>query len=406
MERDRSKAGWRVDPRYAIDRSWQGRRGHTVVFHPQWTRVTPTPIYMIGEFQCYTKFQHVLKNTNPSPSGPELERQAEEVIRKILTEIPDAHIEIDHQTQKGEWDFVAHVTKDDSHQALVCEVKSRAWPNELHAIAHRLLRGIERFPGNSTPVLIVPYLSPQATEACSDLGLSWADLAGNCELRIAGAYVKVRGVANPYRKGRGTASLYTPKAANVVHALLLDPKRPWKTEELAKEAGVSLGQVASVKRLLEVNNWISSTYGETVLTEPKKLLEDWSQHYRPKRKSFRLFTLDSPATLEKRIVTALSDYAFTEFSAAEKYAPYTRHQRVAIYVSRWDNEPLLGLKGGDGAANVTVYETGEPLRFVEPVKGARCISPVLAYLDLKLLSGRGQDAAEYLLEKAIEPRWK
>ncbi len=308
----------------------------------------------------------------------------------------------------GTWDFEARLAIGSSAKRLLCEAKSRAWPNELHAVAHRLQAAVrQNLPDRCVPVFIAPYLSPQAIEFCSEHGLSWADLAGNGELQIDGAYVKVTGKRNSFKTRKGTASLYSPKSAQIIHALLLQPKRNWKTDDLAQASGASLGQVSGVKRILQANNWIEAGYGATSLTAPRKLLDDWSLHYAPGRKTVRLFTLDSPARLEARVAETLSEYAFTEFSAAERYAPFTRHQRVAFYVPTWSqtDAAALNLKGGDGAANVTVYVTGGAIDFVEEVNGTRCVSPILTYLDLNHLSGRGQDAADHLLETVIQSRW-
>jgi hypothetical protein len=351
----------------------------------------------------------VLKTTTHLISGPELEREAKEAIQRILATIPGARIESVNQPSHGRWDFEVHFVTSTGSKTLICEARSRAWPNELHAIAHRLEAAPHSGASRQTvPVLIAPYVSKQAAETCLDLGLSWADLAGNCELRMDGAFIKIQGEPNSFRKGRGTASLYTPKSANVVHALLLDRHRAWTTEDLARAANVSLGQVAGVKKLLEANNWIRASYGKTELIEPAKLLEDWSLHFKPKRKPHRLYTLDSPSQFESKVASTLPDYAFTEFSAAQRYAPYTRYQRVAFYVPRWDAElsRTLGLNEGDGASNVTVYEQSEPLLFVETLADVRCASPVQTYLDLKAVAGRGQDAASHLLESVIQPRWK
>lgn len=351
----------------------------------------------------------MLKVNQQTISGSELEREAKGAIRRILASVPGVGIEILEEPPHRQWDFTVRVITSCGLKTLICEAKSRAWPNELHAVAHRLKSGLQAdASGQTIPVFIAPYVSKQTAETCLDLGLSWADLAGNCEIRIDGAYIKVQGEPNPYRKGRGTASLYTPKSANVIHALLLDCHRGWTTEDLAQAAHVSLGQVASVKKLLEAHNWIRATYGKTELVEPAKLLDDWSQHFKPIRKPLRFFTLDSPSEFEAKIASTIPDYAFTEFSAAERYAAYTRHQRVAFYVSRWEDDwsRALGLKQGDGAANVTIYEQSGPLLFAETLANVRCASPIQTYLDLKALAGRGQDAASHLLETVIQPRWR
>lgn len=351
----------------------------------------------------------MLKSSSASISGPELDHKAQEAILALVSTIPGSRAEIIHQPGGKDWDFGVLLQGANRRHLLICEVKSRAWPNELHAIAHRLHHVERSNPHeNSTLVLIAPYFSPQAIDSCLQLGLSWVDLAGNGELRIDGAYIKVFGNPNPFKKGRGTASLYSPQSSQVVHALLLEPRRKWTTEELARTARVSLGQVSSVKRLLEANDWLHATYGETTLSEPKKLLDDWSLHYKPRRKTIRLFSLSTPTQLEEKIGSVLTDYAFTELSAAQRYAPYTRHQRVAFYVPRWRDQDasILGLRGGDGAANVTIYETGDEIGFTEAINGSQCASPIQTYLDLKLIAGRGQDAAEHLLETVIEARWK
>lgn len=354
----------------------------------------------------------MLKIPDTARFGLELEREAKEVLRTILASIPGSQIEfrdeLNHSSDGRRGDFEVTLKTSAGSTVLFCETKSRAWPNELYSLAHRMKGDRDRVGSAQTiPVLIAPYVSKQAAETCLELGLSWADLAGNCELQIEGAFIKIQGRPNPYRQGRGTASLYTPKSANVVHALLLDPHRPWTTEELAQTAKVSLGLVSSVKKLLEAQRWIQSSYGKTVLSEPNKLLEDWGNHYKPKRKALRCFTLDSPSQFESRVAEALQDYAFTEFSAAERFAPYTRHQQIAFYAPRWDGElsKALGLKQGDGASNVTIYTLGEPILFAETVNGVRCASPIQTYLDLKELPGRGQDAASHLHESVIQARW-
>ncbi len=359
-------------------------------------------------FQWYNNFQHVLKLDNSAISGVELEQKAQETLRRILASIPGSRIEVLKESPNGQWNFTVRIETPQWVNELSCVARSRAWPNELHAVAHRLkAEPHSDASGHRIPVLVAPYISKQSASMCLDLGLSWVDLAGNCELNLEEAFIKIQGEPNPYRLGRGTASLYSPKSASIIQALLVDVHRSWTTEELAERAHVSLGQVSSVKKLLEANSWIRASYGKTKLLEPAKVLSDWSQNYKPKRRVIRFFTLDSPHEFEAKAAVTLPEYAFTDFSAAQRYAAYTRHQRAGLYVSRWEDDwtRALGLKQGDGAANVTIYEQSEPLIFAETIAGVRCASPIQTYLDLIVLAGRGQDAASYLLETVIQPRW-
>jgi len=351
----------------------------------------------------------VLKISKSVLIGPELERKAQDAIHAVLASVAIDEVEIQVQPRNADWDFEVRVKTKLGPVALLCDVKSRAWPNELHAIAYRLQRAVRtRQPEVCVPVLVAPYFSAQAMESCSELGLSWADLSGNADLKMEGVYVRVRGFETPKRETRSATTLYGPRSSRVIHALLLEPSRKWNTESLASASGVSFGQVSTVRNLLEQNDWLISSYGVATLSEPKKLLEDWAAHHKPRRIAHRYFSLDPPAKLEARLESVLPDYALTEFAAADRYAPYTRYQRVAFYVPQWteDHGRELGLRGGDGASNVTIYETGDDIPFVEIVRGSRCVSPIQTYLDLTQLAGRGLAAAEYLLETQIVGRWK
>ena len=342
-------------------------------------------------------------------SRPELELRARDALNLLVSKLPSAILTEIQSLDRGGPDLEFRLELPSGKYGLICTVRTRAWANELHAVVHGL-KEIQKHRADDeiVCVLIAPFLSDVAIELCEKLRISWVDLSGNCELKIGSSYIRIRGNQNSHNKLIRTPSLYTPRSSKVVHALLLDPSRKWTTQELAKETGVSLGQISSVKKALESIEWLDSGYGHTSVTHPQKLLEDWCKNYRPRRNVVRLFTLDSPAVLEARIQAALPDYAFAEFSAADRYSTYTRYQRVSLYVKTWEQSftEVLGLKPADGAANVTIYETEEGLAFTESFQGSRCASPILTYLDLSLLQGRGQDAANHLLETIIKLRWK
>jgi hypothetical protein len=60
-----------------------------------------------------------------------------------------------------------------------------------------------------------------------------------------------------------------------------NPGKTWKIQDLANEAGVSLGQVANVKKLLLDREWINRKNGIS-LTESWILLEErrYGRNYR------------------------------------------------------------------------------------------------------------------------------
>ncbi|CAN5398239.1 hypothetical protein BH11ARM2_BH11ARM2_10930 [soil metagenome] len=234
---------------------------------------------------------------------------------------------------------------------LLCEQKARVWPNELPGMAARFRRDCQ---GQDTlhclPLLLVPSVSDGLAEACLNEGISWMDGAGNCDIRSEGLMLRIRGEANPYRESRDVKSLHSPKASRIIHALLAYPHRDWKTAELASVAGVSTGLVPSVRAKLIEEGWVESSHGHLRVIEPRKLLENWQRNYRPKRREVPLITLLPILGFEKRLAAYGSDYALTGFASAERYAPYTRYQKIAFYVLRWKAEDAKMLDLAKGKA--------------------------------------------------------
>ena len=64
----------------------------------------------------------------------------------------------------------------------------------------------------------------------------------------------------------------------------MDPRKSWKLQELSKEANVSIGQVANVKRVLKDREWIKEDRNGLWLSAPEKLLADWAQNYSHQQK--------------------------------------------------------------------------------------------------------------------------
>ncbi len=248
---------------------------------------------------------------------------------------------------------------------------------------------------------------------------------------------------------RELRSLYAPKAERVLRVLLLEPKRPWKVQALAQVAGVSIGQASNVKRLLEDREWIGRVAGDGaglgdasgygcgsgsgagfgdgsgdgsglasgngfVVTQPAKLLEEWAQNYRFDRNTVRdFYSPDALAQIEARLATACRDagvgYALTGLSAAAQMAPTVRYQRATAYViDSIDNiAGRLGLKSVSSGANVSLIEPYDEgvLAGTREMDGIRITSAVQTYLDLLSFKGRGEEAAQAILEQAIRPQW-
>jgi hypothetical protein len=296
---------------------------------------------------------------------------------------------------------------------VLVEVKTSGQPRIVREAVNQLLQFQSKVP-KAYGVLIAPYISPQSAQLCTENGIGYVDLAGNCRLSFRRLYVEREGKPNPVPRRRDLRSLYSPRTTRVLRVLLLNPKKIWKLQPLAQEAGVSLGQVYNVKRLLADREWIRTDEEGLRLVEPGTLLAEWSQNYTYRRNAARdFYSLDGPPEIESKLAIACRDegiqYALTGFPAAARLAPMVRYQRVTAYVKGGPDDLVksLGLKQVASGANVTLLSPYDDGVFygATDVNGIQIVSPVQAYLDLIGFRGRGEEAATFLLEQVIQRQW-
>lgn len=334
----------------------------------------------------------------------ELERAAAETLGEILSSLDLSGPSLTVERPDTGVDLVAWL----ADTLLLIQVKSHLWPNEVPSAVHQIRAYCQaRLDPRCVPILMAPSVSDRAAEICRELGMSWADLAGNCHIRFGEVLIHIEGKKGEKAPKRGTGSLYTPQAARVVHALLTEPCTSWKVVDLAERTRVSLGQVSNVRKLLIREAFAEVSENGVQLSDPKRLLLDWARNYRPRRTARRYYSLRRPREFELALGDHLPSYALTEFAAAERYAPYARSQSVAFYVPAWHPryEKALDLRPADTTPNVFVYEDADGLLFSETQGAMPLASPIVTYLDLTHLGGRGQDAADHLLHTTILPRW-
>ena len=347
---------------------------------------------------------------------PQRVKEAEQALRECLKRVPSLSIKrVQREPRLGSAspDIALKLKTPDGEQMVLVEVKSSGQPRVVREAVNQLLQ-YQSKASQAYGVLVAPYISPQSAQICTENGVGYVDLAGNCRLSFRQVYVEREGRPNPTPQRRDLRSLYSPRTTRVLRVLLLDPKKTWKLQPLAQEAGVSLGQVYNVKKLLADREWIRTDEGGLRLVEPGPLLREWSQNYTYRRNAARdFYSLDAPPEIESKLAAACRDrslqYALTGFSAAARLAPMVRYQRVTAYASG-DLDDLiknLGLKEVPSGANVTLLSPYDDGVFygATDVNGIQIVSPVQAYLDLIGFRGRGEEAATFLLEQVIQRQW-
>jgi len=349
-----------------------------------------------------------------------IEVDAKRVLAQTLRDVPFLEdLQFRHKVHVGrtEIDLLATLRVREKRHRLVCEVKTFGQPRLAREACLQLLHAVKG--SNDYPVFIAPYVSPGASAICMEMGVGFIDLAGNCRLAFDGVYIQRSAYPNSAVVRRNLRSLYSPKAERVLRVLVTRGPRRWKTQELANEARVSLGQIANVKKLLADREWIDSddrgfglrSFDRAALP----LITDWSENYRLSRSAAADFysMQPVPATESMLVVNASEpggELGFTAFSGAARLQPVVRYQRVtAYYLGNLEQlAARAGLKRVNSGANVTVlspYDEGV-LYGVRRVDQAPIVSPVQLYLDLRQTKGRGEEAAEAILKEVIAAEWR
>lgn len=347
----------------------------------------------------------------------ELVEKAANAMRSCLESIPFVEVRDivkEPGTSYGRPDLLIKLALPYGEQTLAAEIKSSGEPRYVREAASRLLKYRYSAPPGTYGLVIAPFISPRAAEICSEEKIGYVDLSGNCLLSFGQVYIERKGRPSLFAKRRDLRSLYSPKAERILRVLLTNPHGRWKMQDLAREAQVSLGQASKVKSILSAREWIPPEHGRFQLMKPLELLSEWAANYDAKRNEVRdFYTLKKVWEFEADLAEACSEqkvqYALTGFSGAARLAPAVRYQRAAAYInaSHQDLAARLGLKEVSTGANVSLtrpYDDGVfyGMRAVDDIWIA---SPVQIYLDLMAVKGRGEEAAQAVLEEAILPLW-
>lgn len=353
--------------------------------------------------------------------------QAERQLRDLLAPLP-MRVEQSIVEQAGV-DLILRLGEGDRRWTLVCEVKSNGQARYIRAAALQARELAQRMSADerSYPVVVAPFISAASGEVCRDLGVGYADLAGNCRLAFGSVYIEKSVPNNPFRVKQEQRSLFAPKSVRVLRIMLAAPARGWKVAELAERAGVSYGQVSKVRKYLLDHEWATGNWGGVRISRPQALLEAWRQAYTPLQKTrTRYYTLLHGEALQRAIRDVFANVETTtapdrrpgrrallsSYSAARWLAPYARIAGEYFYADKVGEARLkarLKLEPAAKGENITIdlaSDEGVFQESVEPAPGLFCTGLIQTYLDLAASGERGGEAAQHLFDERINPMWK
>ncbi len=292
---------------------------------------------------------------------------------------------------------------------VAVEIKNRANP----ATAWQLVHEANARP--DTPLLLIAdETTAEARAILEEHGIALVDGLGNAHIELPGLLFHLEGRRRP-QHSRPTR--LTGKAGLVAQALLPHPDRAWQVQDLAKEAGLSLGLAHRVLARLEAEGIITAEgKGRNQVrrvTNPTALLDLWAEENveKPTRTLAHLLA-QTPQQLIKKLGTNLGrsgiDYALTGAAAASLVAPFITAVPV---VDVWVKATAAPEELFDGAQadpvidgqNVVFLQGKDdtPLAFREKVKGLWLGNRFRLYADLRRDPRRGREQADNLRREVI-----
>jgi hypothetical protein len=340
-------------------------------------------------------------------------------LQALCASVPMAKLQgVEPLPANGPVDLVARLQVGQADWKLFIERKSSGQPRHVREGAFQLIQAQTREPEASYGVVAAPFVSPQSRAILQESGLGWMDDAGNVRLSFGGIHIHIEKTDHdPFATRRTQQSLFSPKSARLLR-LMLETPASWKVKALSEQAGVSLGQVSNVRKLLLDKEWAElDPAGGMRLTQADRLLAAWREAITPPTVALKGYTLASgkemdatlkPMFAQARLVGAR--VLLASHSVARRLAPYARVAGEFFYADEPGLELIrqhLQLSTVDKGENITVYAPMDAGLFQEPglmVSGLPATGLVQTCMDLWASGERGQEAAEHLWREKMAAR--
>jgi len=342
--------------------------------------------------------------------------RVQKLLRDIFAEVGDFQFRSDDATADSACDLA--ITSKESKRPIYIQVKARE--RITPQIAEDLFkRVLEEAPDRVVCLLYAPVISPRVADLAREYGVSYLDSAGNCRIvdRKSGLLISRKGILNEEpRQKQGHVDPFSTRSSRVIRVMLHEPNRGWQVTELAEhpDVDVSVGLAFKVKDALVRESYAVVRNRLIYLKRPLDLLIDWSRKYPGPSEQRQFYVRGETEAIESKVVKwceeAHHKYALARFSAAWRHAPEVRYSTASLYVAAdaFRLEELESLRAATGAREV---ESGANLILLTPFDDSvfvrasstpeQTTSPLQTYLDLKLMTGRGTEAAEAVFEKHL-----
>jgi len=342
----------------------------------------------------------------------EIRRQVAQRLRELFPRARGWEETADARIGSQTVDLLAKFKLGDHEQTMVIDVVSLGQPRQIRAAVTKM-SDVRKVMPAAYPVASSVYIGSQSAKILKDNGLGFVDLSGNCYLAFEHVLIEKDGKRNVRPSTRPLRSLFAPRATRVVRALLAEPGRAWRLEELAKAAAVSLGHSHNVVKRLEDLRWVERDEAQRIhLGKPADLLDAWCESYSYRTNEMASYFVSERvsrrlmADLAKAATADNRRYAFTLSAGLSLVAPQTRLGGVHCYLEG-DPAPIAAALGlhpageADGSLHLLApYDPGVFHGSLDKA-GLKVVCLPQLYADLARYERRGAEQAEHLRREAM-----
>jgi Transcriptional regulator, AbiEi antitoxin, Type IV TA system len=342
----------------------------------------------------------------------EIRRQAAQRLRELFPRARSWEESTDVRLGNQTADLLVRFKLGEHEQTMVVDVTPLGQPRQIRAAVTKLTDARRELPA-AYPVAASVYSGPQSARILKDNNLGFVDLSGNSYLAFEHVLIDRAGKRNVRPSTRPLRSLFAPRATRVVRALLAEPGRAWRLEELGRAAEVSLGHSHNVVKRLEDLRWLERDGAQRIqLTKLADLLEAWVESYTYRSNEMASYFV--PERVSRRLMADLARaaavegrrHAFTLGAGVSLVAPPVRLGAVHCYLEG-DPAPIAAALGlhpageADGALHLlSPYDPGVFYGLLDKA-GLKVVCLPQLYADLMHWDRRGPEQAEHLRREAM-----
>ncbi len=168
----------------------------------------------------------------------EFEVRADDALRALLRRVSAIKlIELKHESRGGFAAILARIEIYGHIHTLACDVDPNCEPARLRAVLREVQSSSAPLAADTIPVVIAPYLSPEAQALCKENKTGYLDFEGNARLTVGDFFIVMRSLPRQAEIRKAAAPTKLP-ALTAIDPIFPDalPKIPQKQPALALSA--------------------------------------------------------------------------------------------------------------------------------------------------------------------------